>query len=180
MLQNYTWTKHADQRLMERFLIAKSGRQSFITNFVTNGGHFVRKELDGTDIWQVNDVVIVANPESQTIITVYHTYQKTVQDTTEDPEKLPDALLVDLAEQARLLKKRAVRSSVDDIQGLVNELWELSVPLRNTHDEVVDESFEELYSKATKFRRYLGQIKAYRQGADTIIKEGVLKDEDTL
>lgn len=177
MLQNYVWTKHADQRLMERFLIAKSGRQAFITNFVTNGGHFVRKEHDGTDIWQANDVVIVANPESQTIITVYHTYQKPTQDAPEEPERLPDALLRDLAEQARLLKKRAVRSSVDEIQKMIEELHTLSVPLRNTHDEVVDESFEELVTKATNLRQYLGRIKAYRMGADKVIEEGTRDNE---
>ena len=177
MLQNYVWTKHADQRLMERFLIAKSGRQAFITNFVTNGGRFVRKEHDGTDIWQVNDVVIVANPESQTIITVYHTYQKPTQDAPEEPERLPDALLSDLAEQARLLKKRAVRSSVDEIQKMIEELHALSVPLRNTHDGVVDESFEELVTKATNLRQYLGRLKDYRMGADKVIEEGTRDNE---
>lgn len=181
-LQNYRWTKHADERLMQRFLIGKSGRQTFISNFMTNGGHFIRKEVGNgmnVDLWQANDIVVVVNPESQTVITVYHLYQKEAEPTPEKADnRLSDEFLSDLAVQARLLKKRAVRSNVDEIQDLITELWDLATPLRNTHDEVVDKSFDLLYSKTTAFRKYLGKIKGYRQSADQIIsKEGNFDEE---
>lgn len=163
-IQNYTFTKHADERLMERFLISKGNRQSFLTNFMTTGGKFSRKEGEH-DIWSNGDIFIVTAPETQTIITVYHKYQK---DVTEEP--LEPSLMLDLANEARKLRKRKVREAAGAIQGTLEELLKTSKSLGNTHDEVVDEAFEALYKGVTSFRKELGVIKAYRQDAQKIIE----------
>lgn len=165
-LQNYSWTKHADERLMQRFLIGKSGRQTFISNFMMNGGHFSLKEHDGSEIWESGDIVLVVNPETQTIITVYHKNQKP-EDKTEG-SNLTDEFLTDLAEQARIIKKRIIKDSLPDIDELINNVLESVPPLRNTHDEIVDNGFDSLYTNVTKLRSYLGKIKAYRMSADKV------------
>ena len=163
-LNNYTFTKHADQRLMERFLISKNNRQSFITNFMTTGGKFERKE-GANDIWSNGDIFVVVAPETQTIITVYHRYQKDIVS-----EPLEPTLMADLAAEARKLRKRKVRDASGGIQNDIEELLNLSRSLGNTHDEVVDEAFDSLYNATVDFKKKLGTIRAYRQDADKLIE----------
>lgn len=163
-INSYTWTKHADERLMQRFLISKSGRQSFVTNFMTNGGKFVSKELDGTEIWESGDIVIVVNPESQTIITVYHKYQK----QEDKQEEFNKNFLIDLAEQSRVLKKRVIKENTATIQQLIEDIVSSIPSLKNTHDEIVDKGFDTLYKNTEKLKVYLDGLKDYRSSADKI------------
>jgi len=78
--------------------------------------------------------------------------------------------MLDLANEARKLRKRKVREAAGAIQGTLEELLKTSKSLGNTHDEVVDEAFEALYKGVTSFRKELGVIKAYRQDAQKIIE----------
>ena len=161
---DYTWTKHADERLMQRFLIAKTGRQSFLTNFFTSGGKFERKD-GNTDIWTNGEISVVVNPESRTIITVYHKYN------TSENEGINEDLQIDLAVEAKKLKKRVVRSSVEEIETYLSDANRYLRSLSNTHDEVINENFESLYSTIVSLKKYLGKIKAYREDADKVIEK---------
>lgn len=170
-LNSYTWTKHADERLMQRFLIAKSGRQTFITNFMTTGGHFVLKEHDGSELWESGDITLVVNPETQTIITVYHKNQKQGKDT--ESSELTDEFLTDLAEQARVLKKRVIKENMAEIENLIGDVVSAVPPLRNTHDEIVDNGFDALYQNVDNLRVHLDKLKAYRMSADKVRERNV-------
>lgn len=165
-IKEYNFTKHADERLMERFLVPKSGRQAFITNFLMKGGKFIEKGKDNLDLYRANDIIIVADPANQTIVTVYHKDQKRKNPV----DSLEDDFLADLAEQSRVLKKRVVRDNTDNIEHLVYEVSELTKPLRNTHDTVVDSGFESLYSKVSELKEYLDKLDSYRKSADKVRK----------
>lgn len=163
-IQNYSWTKHADQRLLERFLISKSGRNSFITQFMTNGGKFVKKQADGNELWQSNEIRLVVNPESQTIITVYHKYQK----QEDEQEEFNKNFLIDLAEQSRVLKKRVIKENTATIQQLIEDIVSSVPSLKSTHDEIVDKGFDALYKNTEKLKVYLDGLKDYRSSADKV------------
>jgi len=168
-IQNYSWTKHADQRLLERFLISKSGRNSFITQFMTNGGKFIKKQADGNELWQSNEIRLVVNPETQTIITVYHIYEE-----KEEGYKYDTELIEDLSIELKKLRKRKTRESATFLEVKLNKALDTIKSLKNTHDNIIDNAFSELENDMNSINGSFNSIKRYRE--ETIkLERGNLK-----
>lgn len=172
-ITNYTFTKHASNRLAQRFLIGSMGRITFLRMFIDHGGKLYRQEEDGLQIWRNKEVEIVVNEKEKTIITCYpikEIVEKEVMVEVEKQVDIYDDLKSDLKEQTRLLKKKIVRDNYDYISNKIDELSSISKSFKNTHDDVIDEKFDEFYQTIVYFRKKMGKIKAYRDSASKFME----------
>lgn len=131
--QAYTVNAHAKNRILTRFNITGAELDKWLTRLLSQAT-FVEKQDNGNSKYRLNDIVVITNPRSQEIVTVFGKDASETELDSKNAKVIPEVKVsvVDAMNELAVAKKRwLAQNTADVVENMGDTLKRMTSPHAN-------------------------------------------------